>query len=114
MRVERRRTDRVTLTVPVRVRGVDEFGSESVDTKAHFWGLYFPPLPPNGLADSKVALECRRCHQPQALRLSIVEVDVLESSGNLPWACSVCRVITPWGYPEKDRKMPGDGENVPG
>jgi hypothetical protein len=42
-----------------------------------------------------------------------VEVDVLESSGSLPWTCSVCRVITPWGCPAKDRKMPGDDENVP-
>jgi PilZ domain-containing protein len=82
-----------------------EFGAESVDTQANFWGLYFPPLPPNDQGDWKVTLECQSCRRTQTLSLSIAEADALESSRGVTWPCDTCRTTTAWGYPETERKL---------
>ena len=90
-----------------------ELGADCVDSKAFFWGLYFPPLPSNDLTDWRVTLECRKCHATRALELSIVGMDVLESSGSLSLPCGECRTTTAWGYPEKGSKTPLGDRQTP-
>lgn len=86
-----------------------EFGVEYVESKDNIWGIHFPP-PENG-AESKALLECRKCHGGALMPLSLVEVEVLETSGLLSRACPHCEVTTPWGYAEKQVMMGGSAGN---
>lgn len=86
----------------------NEFGVECLDGKENFWGIYFPPLNSEDRSDAKALLDCRRCHTVALLRLSLVEVDVLETAGTLSWPCQSCGQVTSWGYAEKERKIPVD------
>ena len=85
-----------------------EFGVECLNEKDNFWGIYFPPLSAEEGSDSKLLLECRRCQTVALWRLSLVEIDVLETAGTLSWPCKDCRDVTSWGYAEKERKLPVD------
>ncbi|HEV2494018.1 MAG TPA: PilZ domain-containing protein [Terriglobia bacterium] len=91
-----------------------EFGAESVDARTNFWGLYFPPLPANDLAEWTVMLECQSCRGVQSLPLAIAEADALEGSRAVSWPCDTCRAITSWGHPGKARQAaPGsNGHSV--
>jgi len=82
-----------------------QFGAESVNLQANFWGLYFPPLPANDLGASTVMLECRSCHRSQGLTLSIAEADALEGSQEVSWPCDTCRTTTRWGHPGKEPQV---------
>jgi hypothetical protein len=69
------------------------------------WGIKFPPAPTAKEADSAALLECRRCHTIAMIRLSLVEVEVLQTSGLLSQKCENCETTTPWGHPEKQVAM---------
>jgi hypothetical protein len=71
-----------------------EFGVEYVDGKDNIWGIHFPT--PEDESRSKALLECRRCHGAALTPVSLVEVEVLETSGILSQACPHCGVTTPW------------------
>jgi hypothetical protein len=82
-----------------------EHGVESLEPRNGFWGIYFPPLAQSDSAEARALLECQQCKTVALLRLSLVEVDVLETAGILSWQCSNCKMITSWAYAEKDRKI---------
>lgn len=84
-----------------------EYGMELVDAKDNIWGIHFPPIDEGGGLDSKALMECRRCHEAALLPLSLVQVEVLETSGLLTKSCHHCGVSTPWGYAEKQVAMGG-------
>lgn len=46
------------------------------------------------------------------MRLSLVEVEVLETSGLLLRPCATCELATPWGYAEKPVAMAGPPEEA--
>jgi hypothetical protein len=77
-----------------------EWGVECLNPDHNIWGIKFPPLPDGTSAYAKGLLECHRCHTAAFLRLSIVEVEVLESAGILVMSCETCGIETPWGYAE--------------
>jgi len=85
---------------PITEQG-GEWGIECLDPKENIWGIQFPPTPDAEDANSKALLECRVCHGVALMRLSLVEVEVLETSGILSRPCVSCEEITPWGYAEK-------------
>jgi hypothetical protein len=84
-----------------------EWGVECLDPKENIWGIQFPPASEEEGAESKALLECRRCHAVALMRLSLVEVEVLETSGLLTRPCTTCELATPWGYAEKQVAMSG-------
>jgi hypothetical protein len=91
-----------------------EWGVECCNPDANIWGINFPkPIEP-GVA--KAVLECHVCHEVTLARLSLVEVDVLETSGILSRSCKPCGANTPWGYPERQLAMaaPLDEYATPG
>lgn len=88
----------VGLVGPMTETGC-EYGVEYVDSKDNIWGIHFPP--PEDGAGSKALLECRKCHEAALMPVSLVEVEVLETSGILSRVCPHCGVTTPWGYAEK-------------
>lgn len=83
-----------------------EWGVECLDgQKQNIWGIQFPPPPSGQEAESAALLECRSCHTVALLRMSLVEVEVLGTSGLLTKVCENCKSNTPWGYAEKQVAM---------
>jgi len=90
-----------------------EWGVECREEKPNIWGIDFPPVQGSGLVCNAL-LECRQCHTVSLTNMSLVEHDVLNSTGRLTRECSQCGKLTSWGYPEKQVGMPVPGrEGVP-
>ncbi len=84
-----------------------EWGVECLDQNANIWGIGFPP--PSSLEGRCTALlECRRCHAVKLSHLSMVEHDVLGTSGLLVKECETCGRLTSWGYKEPSVPLPTD------
>lgn len=168
MKIEKRRTDRLMLTIPLRVKGTDpkgrsfeceartlilnchgariaivqsiasgqriritnlvgrreadfrvvgptspateqggEWGVEYLNLKDNIWGIQFPPPAPGGADDSAALLECLTCHAVALRKVSLVEVDVLSTSGIVSKPCENCNGLSRWGYAEKQLAMDG-------
>lgn len=82
-----------------------EWGIELLDGKENIWGIGFPPAPAGADANSSALLECRKCHTVSMMKISLVEVEVLETSGILTRICEHCESPTPWGYAEAQVAM---------
>ncbi len=105
---------RVVGPVSPRTEKGGEWGVECVDQKRDIWGIQFPPSKA-GENDSAALLECRKCHSVAVVHLSLVEVEVLETSGLIAKDCQSCRQTSPWGYAEKQVAMgapPGEADMV--
>lgn len=96
---------RVVGPVSPPKEGVGEWAVECVNPADNIWAINFPSPLGDEPADSKALLECRECHTLAPLRLTLVEVDVLETAGVLTKFCSLCGKNTPWGYAEKQVAM---------
>jgi len=76
-----------------------EWGVECTEANANIWGIGFPaPAPAEGVCTA--LLECRRCHVVKLSHLSMVEHEVLGTSGLLVRECEACGRSTSWGYKE--------------
>ncbi len=95
---------RVVGPVSPRTDKGGEWGVECVDQKQDIWGIQFPPSKASE-EDSAALLECRKCHGVAVVHLSLVEVEVLETSGIIAKRCQSCRLDSPWGYAEKQVAM---------
>jgi len=84
-----------------------EWGVECPDAKSNIWGIGFPPAP--ALESMCTALiECRRCHAVKLSQLSLVEHEVLGTSGLLVKPCEACGRSTSWSYKETSLPVTGD------
>jgi PilZ domain len=105
---------RVVGPVSPRTDKGGEWGVECQDQTHDIWGIQFPPSRA-GEDDSTALLECRKCHSVAVVHLSLVEVDVLETSGLIAKNCKTCKRNSPWGYAEKQVAMgapPGEADMV--
>jgi hypothetical protein len=80
-----------------------EWGVECASPIVNIWAINFPEETEK--VEAKGLLECHVCHEVALTQLSLVEVDVLETSGILSKFCKVCAANTPSGYPEKQLTM---------
>lgn len=77
-----------------------EWAVECLNGQHNIWGIQFPP--PSGTpGEPSALLECRKCHNAELKRISLIEVEVLETAGILSRPCRNCGANTPWGYSEK-------------
>jgi hypothetical protein len=84
-----------------------EWGVECLESNCTVWGIGFPPpLPGEGLCAALI--ECRRCHTVRLRPLSLVEHEVLGTSGLLVKECEACGRSTSWSYREPSTAIPGD------
>jgi hypothetical protein len=165
-RLERRRSERLLLTIPIRVEGVDskgkqfiedtrtlvinregariylqrlmtagtiisistlarrrkanfrvvgptkpltseggEWGVECLEGNENLWGIGFPP-PLEEEGSCTALLECRQCRAVELTHLSLIEHDVLATSGLLRRYCGTCGRTSAWGYSERSRGAP--------
>jgi len=84
-----------------------EWGVECQDSNSNIWGIGFPPAP--SVESTCMALiECRRCHAVKLSQLSLVEHEVLGTSGLLVKPCDACGRSTSWSYKETSMPLTGD------
>lgn len=88
-----------------------EYGIEYLQGEENIWDIQFP-APPEDDAGAKALLECRQCHSVGLLRVSLIEVEVLETAGILSKPCQTCKTDSPWGHPEKKVAMGGPPEEA--
>ncbi len=97
-------------TAPPTDKG-GEWGVEYVSPNEDIWGIRFPPTE-GEVNEAAALLECRVCNSAVMTRLSLVEVEVLDSSGILNRLCEHCDGRTPWSYAEKqlimDKALPSE------
>jgi PilZ domain-containing protein len=81
-----------------------QWGVECLNGEDNIWGIQFPP-PSGNPSEPSALLECRKCHTAELKRVSLIEVEFLETSGILNKTCEHCAAKTPWGYAEKQLAM---------
>ena len=84
-----------------------EWGVECLDSNCRIWGIGFP-APLSAEAMCTALLECRRCHAVKLSHLSMVEHEVLGTSGLLVKECEDCGRSTSWSYKEPSISFTGD------
>jgi hypothetical protein len=82
-----------------------EWGVECRDEGLNFWGITFPPVD-DSAASSSVLLECEQCHEVALIHFSMVEYDLLDSTGSLPRKCNTCRAETQWTFSRNPTRVP--------
>jgi hypothetical protein len=84
-----------------------EWGIECQESNCNVWGIGFPP--PSGVEGMCAALlECRRCHAVKLSHLSLVEHEVLATSGLLVKECEPCGRSTSWSFREPSMPLSSD------
>ncbi len=96
-----RRTAKFRVVGPTQPKTGEggEWGIKCLEVNSNLWGIEFPP------ADWKegtcnALIECKRCHTKRLSPLSLVEHEVLATSGLLVKDCEPCGRTTSWGYSE--------------
>jgi len=98
-------------TQPVSGEG-REWGVECLESNCDLWGIGFP-APSSGEGKCTALLECRRCHVVKICHLSMVEHEVLGTSGLLVKECEACGRSTSWSYKEPSIPFPGEDVGAP-
>lgn len=100
-------------TQPITGEG-GEWGIECLEENANVWGIGFPP-PRREEGMCTALIECRKCHLVKLTHLSMVEHDVLGTSGLLVKECEACGNSTSWSYSEPSTRIQADepGASLP-
>ena len=88
-----------------------EWGIECLDSTCDLWGIGFPP-PASAEEICTALIECRRCHAVKLSHLSMVEHEVLGTSGLLVKECEACGRSTSWSYKEPSIPLSSDEEGA--
>lgn len=75
-----------------------EWGVEYLKDGMNIWGIDFPPASEEGKAHASALLECQACMKKFFWPLTLVEIEVLESTGEIQNFCSHCGKSTSWIY----------------
>jgi hypothetical protein len=97
-------------TQPFSAEG-GEWGIECQESNCDLWGIGFPP-PASAVEICTALLECRRCHAVKLSHLSLVEHEVLGTSGLLVKECEACGRSTSWSYKETSIPLSSDDEGT--
>lgn len=91
---------------PTRLQGeeVSEWGVECTEKDRNLWGIRLPPPLPQVGPDAGALLECRACHAQGFWPVTLMEVEVLDSTGEIVRACSPCAKNTYWTYADITRR----------
>lgn len=82
-----------------------EWGVEYLKEGMDIWGVDFPPQPPDAEAKSASALlECRVCQKKYFWPLTLMEVEVLDTTGIIQNFCVQCSSPTSWIYADIARR----------
>ena len=79
-----------------------EWGVECLERERNIWGIEFPP--PLTPEEAAAILECRACRAKKLWPLTLMQVEVLDSAGQIPGFCEQCRNTTYWTYADTSRR----------
>jgi PilZ domain len=85
----------------------EELGLECLDLKIDVWGIHFPPPDPADETGTKALLACHACAAVELVPLTLVEADVLETSGVLTRRCRKCEETEAWGFAPSELETNG-------
>ncbi len=74
-----------------------EWGVECVERGRNIWGVDLPPVEA-GVPEAGVRLECRACHDQGPVTVTLMEIEVLNSTGLIVGECKHCGKPTYWVY----------------
>jgi len=81
-----------------------EWGVECTDPGRNIWGIELSsPLSSEG-SEAGALLECRACHAQGFWPLTLMEVEVLNSTGVINRTCTKCNKTTYWTYADVTRR----------
>lgn len=83
---------------------VAEWGVECSEPGRNIWGIALPPPLSREGADAGALLECRACKAQGFWPLSLMEVEVLNTTGLISRSCSKCNKTTYWTYVDVSRR----------
>lgn len=75
-----------------------EWGVEYLKDGMNIWGIDFPPASGEGKAHASALLECQTCMKKFFWPLTLVEIEVIESTGVIQNFCNQCGQSTAWIY----------------
>jgi hypothetical protein len=84
-----------------------EWGVECQDPNINIWGIGFPSAS-TGEVVCNALIECRRCHAVKLSPLSMVEHEVMGTSGLLVKECEACGRSTSWSFKEPSVPLSAD------
>jgi PilZ domain-containing protein len=90
---------------PTKVASAEnsELGVECMEKGHNIWGIELPP-PLTGDADAGALLECRGCKQQAFWALTLMEIEVLNSTGQVLRQCSKCGKTLYWVHADTIRR----------
>jgi hypothetical protein len=81
-----------------------EWGIEYSEFERNIWGIEFPAPLDDDSHQAGALLICRGCGSEAFAPLTLVEVDILETSGQIQRLCSRCRQFCSWVYADIERR----------
>lgn len=91
---------------PTRLSGTEvaEWGVECTEPGRNVWGIALPPPLAGEGSDAGALLECRACHTQGFWPLTLMEVEVLNTTGAVNRSCTECNKTTYWTYADVRRR----------
>jgi PilZ domain-containing protein len=90
-----------------------EWGVECSEPGRNIWGIELPPPLSREGADAGALLECRACESQGFWPVTLMEVEVLNTTGLINRACTKCKKITYWTYVDVGRRPRPFSPNEP-
>jgi hypothetical protein len=81
-----------------------EWGIECLDLKRNIWGVEFSPPLTSGSSEAGALLQCRACGEQVMRIVTLMEVEVLSSTGIIVLGCHACGERTYWTYADVARR----------
>jgi PilZ domain len=100
---------------PTRLAGAEiaEWGVECDEHDRNIWGIELPPPLAADGSEAGALLECRACHTQGFWRVTLMEVEVLNTTGVINRSCSKCGKTTYWAYADVSRRPREFAPNEP-
>ncbi len=81
-----------------------EWGVECLEKGHNIWNIELPAPPATASSEAGALLECRACRAQGFWPLTLMEVEVLDSTGIVNRQCTRCNKITYWAYADASRR----------
>jgi len=98
----------VGLTRPPTSEGA-EWGVEYLNEGMNIWGVDFPSQQRESDLNAAALLECQVCKNKFFWPVTLMEVEVLNSTGVIQNFCDKCHMPTNWAYADTARRPPQFG-----
>jgi hypothetical protein len=91
---------------PTRLNGAEvaEWGVECLEPGRNIWGIDFPPPIAAEKSEAGALLRCQGCGKQMLSVLTLMELDILDTTGGLPRLCDHCGQLSSWTYADVERR----------